>query len=680
MNSIDLKAQCQANFTSTPDSSNSGSFFFQNTSLGNYNYAYWSFGDGTSSNQANPYHSYNMVGNFIACLTIGDSTMGCQSVLCDTIFVGTAFPTCHANFSSFVNGITASFSNSSTSSSGVITNYYWTFGDGTNSTSSNPNHTYSTGGSYTVCLTMIDSSSGCSDQTCKNVTVASTQTCNAAFSINDTGSVVIFSPLYCTPNTVTFLWNFGDGTSSTSFQPHHIYPQPGTYYACLTITTLLQTCTTTFCDTVIYQPNISNCQTQFTYLCMIGNQVNFSISNPNSTIISYAWSFGDSSSVNTTANPSHTYSGAGNYTVCLTIQTSLGCTYNTCQLVTVGNVALCNATFFPYDSSGMVYFIPNVVNNNLYYYWSFGDGSSSTQNLPVHQYIGNGPWTACLTIIDSLQMCSDQYCAVITNPISGPCASSYTYSTTAGTTLATFTNTSTGNYTNYNWSFGDGTSSTIANPIHTYSSQGTFLTCLTVYNNTTGCQSSFCDTVIIGNGQSNQCVPVFYSYPDSSVIGNGVVYFSLLNSCSGSTYTWSVNGAPFGTGISPVIQFPDSGWYYICVTGVTPNGTYITCDSVYSYRMAGPTGINENGNQIPITVSPNPVNGPLTISFRLVQSENVSIQLMTLDGRELFAQQEKITSGVHHQIISTENIATGLYLIRLQAGGKQSISRIAVQH
>ena len=680
MNSIDLNAQCQASFTVSPDSNNVGNFFFQNTSSANYNYAYWSFGDGTSSYQTNPYHSYNATGNFIVCLTIGDSTSGCQSTTCDTLVVGTAFPTCNANFSTSVSGLSATFTNSSTSSSGIITNYYWAFGDGSTSTGTNPNHTYATAGNYSVCLTMIDSSSGCSDQTCKPVTVTSTQNCNAAFYVNDTGSVVILSPIYCTPNTATFLWNFGDGTTSTSYQPHHIYPQPGTYIACLTITTFLNSCTNTYCDTVNYQPNISTCQTQFTYLCMINNQVSFSLANPNSAIISYAWNFGDSTNVDSSSNPTHTFASAGSYTVCLTIQTSLGCTYTTCQLVAVGNVALCNATFTPYDSAGFVYFVPSVINNSLYYYWTFGDGSTSTQSLPIHQYIGNGPWTACLTIIDSMQMCSDQYCAVITNPVSGPCASSFVYTTNPGTTLAAFANTSTGNYTNYSWSFGDGTSSTSANPSHTYSSQGTFLACLTVYNNNSGCQSSFCDSVVIGNGQTNQCVPVFYSYPDSSFIGSGIVYFGIINSCPGSTYTWSVNGTQFGTGTNPLIQFPDSGWYYICVTGITPNGTYVTCDSVYSYRMAGPTGINENGNQIPINVSPNPSNGPLTISFQLAQSETVTIQLITIDGRELLSQQEKLNSGVHHQIISTENIAAGLYLIRLQAGGKQSISRIAVQH
>ncbi len=681
MNSNNLNAQCQANFTNIPDSANSGGYFFFNTSPGgSAAAAFWSFGDGTSSYQSNPYHLFTTAGYHSVCLTITDSVNTCTSTYCDTIYVGTAFPTCTANFTKTVSGNTATFTNSSTSSSGIITNYYWSFGDGSNSSATNPTHIYSSGGTYTVCLTMVDSSSGCSNQKCKTVTIASTATCDAQFGVIDTGSAVYFYPLNCTPNTVTFLWNFGDGTSSTSYQPYHTYAQAGTYYACLTVTNFLNTCTDTYCDTVVYNPSTSNCNFQISYNCMLNNQVSFSVANPSSNIVSYLWSFGDSTANSTLANPTHSYANAGYYYVCLTTVTNLGCTNTVCTLVSVGVLTTCDASFTPYDSTGFVFFLPNSNNNNQTYYWTFGDGSSSFQMYPVHQYIGNGPWTACLTVIDSMANCSDQYCVVITNPVIGNCNANFIATVDSSTYLTAFTNTSTGNFTNYFWSFGDGTSSTNPNPTHIYASQGSYLACLTVYNNSTGCQSSFCDSIIVGNAQANLCDPQFYSFPDSSVVGNGVVYFGIINPCPGSTYTWSVNGVIAGTGTNPIITFVDSGWYYVCVEGITPGGTYVTCDSVYSYRLAGPTGINENGNQTYVSVSPNPTNGPLNLSFQLAQSENVSIQLMSIDGREVFSQQTKLSSGIHKQVVETEKIPSGLYLIRLQAGGKQSISRVSIQH
>jgi len=680
MNSNNLSAQCQANFTNIPDSVNSGGYFFFNTSIGGSTAtSFWSFGDGTSSYQDNPYHLFTSVGYHIICLTMTDSVILCTSTHCDSIYVGTASPTCNANFTKTVSGNTATFTNSSTSSSGIITNYSWSFGDGSNSTATNPTHIYAAGGTYNVCLTMVDSSSGCSDQTCKNVTIAGAATCSAQFGVIDTGNSVYFYPLNGTPNTLTFLWNFGDGTTSTTYQPYHTYSQAGTYIACLTVTNLLNTCTDTYCDSVVYNPSGSGCNFQISYVNVSGNQFSFSVGNPASNIVSYLWSFGDSTANSTLANPTHTFANAGYYYVCLTTLTGSGCTSTVCALVGFGTTT-CDASFIAFDSSGFVFFQPNSANTNQNYYWSFGDGSSSTQSNPAHQYIGNGPWTACLTVTDSTANCTDQSCMVITNPVMGNCNASFVATVDTSTYLTSFTNTSTGNYTNYSWSFGDGTASASPNPTHTYAMQGTYLVCLTVYNNTTGCQSSFCDSVYVGNPSANLCVPQFYSFPDSTIIGNGVVYLGIINPCPGSTYTWSVNGIVTGNGINQIITFVDSGWYYICVEGITPSGTYVTCDSVYSFRLAGPTGINENANQIYVSVSPNPTNGPLNLGFQLAQSENVHIQLMSIDGREVYGEQVRLSSGVHKQVIETENIQAGLYLIRLQAGDKQSISRIIIQH
>ena len=77
---------------------------------------------------------------------------------------GFAQPVCDANFTWTANpsaGCTINFSNTSTG--GVFPSYYWDFGDGNTSFQTNPTHTYSSSGSYTVTLNMVDSSTFCFD-------------------------------------------------------------------------------------------------------------------------------------------------------------------------------------------------------------------------------------------------------------------------------------------------------------------------------------------------------------------------------------------------------------------------------------------------------------------------------------------------------------------------------------
>lgn len=95
-----------------------------------------------------------------------------------------------ANFSFTVNGLIAAFTDASTDTDGTIASRSWAFGDGTSSTATNPSHTYATGGTYNVTLTVLDNG-GASHSTTKAVTIAST--CNrsspSAF-CKDNGSIL----------------------------------------------------------------------------------------------------------------------------------------------------------------------------------------------------------------------------------------------------------------------------------------------------------------------------------------------------------------------------------------------------------------------------------------------------------------------------------------------------------
>lgn len=126
----------------------------------------WDFGDGNTSIQQNPSHTYALPGTYTVCLTVTDE---CGSDnLCNDVTVSCANPT--ADFSQVLTGLSANFTDASIANNAQA--WAWDFGDGNTSTQQNPIHTYATEGSYTVCLTVTDDCG--SDNVCATVDISTT--------------------------------------------------------------------------------------------------------------------------------------------------------------------------------------------------------------------------------------------------------------------------------------------------------------------------------------------------------------------------------------------------------------------------------------------------------------------------------------------------------------------------
>ena len=188
---------------------------------------------------------------------------------------------------------------------------------------------------------------------------------------------------------------------------------------------------------------------------------------------SYLWNTGD-----TTA--SITASLAGVYV--LTATDSMGCVSTDSVLLvnhTLNPVNLGSDTFFCAGES----FILDAGNGGVSYFWQDGSaGQTHVANITATYWVvctdSNGCSTSDTTIIfESAAITSD-------------------FTSTTDQFDATFSDASTGNATTYSWDFGDGASSTDANPTHTYATEGNFTVCLTV-TNVDGCSDVVCDTVTI---------------------------------------------------------------------------------------------------------------------------------------------------------------------------------------
>jgi PKD repeat protein len=175
--------------------------------------------------------------------------------------------------------------------------------------------------------------------------------------------------------------------------------------------------------------------------------------SPGSTITSWFWSFGDSTS-STQQNPTHTYTQPGTYNVCLTITDGLNCNSTSCITVVVigGPAGGCNAGFIATPASGTTsvtfintsshQYIPAIYASS--YVWNFGDGGTMTtlNYSPVnHSYLQPGTYTACVgiyvtDIVTNTVVCIDTFCTAV-NVGGTPPATGFLYGTLmAGTGAA----------------------------------------------------------------------------------------------------------------------------------------------------------------------------------------------------------------------------------------------------
>ena len=233
-------------YTYTVDST-SGDMSFQPQPVGlNLNYIL-SFGDGTYDSTLAPVHNYP-AGTYYVCLTVYDDDSICTATICDSVSVVITPPTCTTTFSSSDNGSGNVSFTVSPFDFGMT--YNWDYGDGTTGTGGFAFHTYGTAGTYYPCLTAVDSSTMCISMSCDTIVLTLDPTaCNFTFNYIDNNGTVGFSASPFTGNSYT--WDFGDGQTGTGAATSNTYASGGMYYVCATITDGFNSCTNTFCDSIM---------------------------------------------------------------------------------------------------------------------------------------------------------------------------------------------------------------------------------------------------------------------------------------------------------------------------------------------------------------------------------------------------------------------------------------------
>jgi len=435
-----------------------------------------------------------------------------------------------SNFSSNVTNacspIVAQFTDLST---GNPTSWQWDLGNGVTSNLQNPSTTYINPGTYTVSLTVTNAGGS------NTKTVTNYITVKASPDVNFIGDSSVSCPPKSVPftnltvpnagGTTTYLWDFGDGGTSTLASPTHLYTTSGNFNVTLLVTNSLG-CSKTFTKNA-YIPVAPVPVASFTSAnnnnCVIPATVNFTNTSTGAT--GYQWDFGDGST-STAANPSHQYNGAGSYTVRLIATNALGCKDTLIQNAFV-NLGSLTTSFTA--STGACVNTPVTFTNTstpiagTVFTWYFGDNNVSNLVSPTHTYTALGTYN--VMVVGELGNCKDTayHTITITNKPTPQFSANSTVSCTVPFTVQ-FSNTSSGGAATYLWIFGDGTTSTQANPSKTYTTAGTYTVSL-VAANASGCSDTLTKTNYIYAQQppasvftlnpvsySSQCAPATISF------------------------------------------------------------------------------------------------------------------------------------------------------------------------
>ncbi len=369
-------------------------------SVGTIDAYYWDFDDFNTSSLANPTNNYVSPNTYNVSLVV-ESDNGCTDTVEHTVEVFNN-PEADFDFFNVCPNQAADFTNTSTSLSGNITDYYWDFGDNLNtSTSSDPGNTYTVAGPYNVMLA-VETNHGCVDTIVQAITVYNDPV--ADFSVQNVcqGVAATFNNSSSSQSGTLSQWDwyFGDGDtiSTNSGNPvTHQYAVDSTYAVELIVSTQYGCDDTIQRDVVIFPVPIADFTFDSVCFGVPTTFVDASDATPG-VIDQWNWNFGGIGS-SSSQNTDFIFPNPGQYSVILSVETDSGCANATENSITVydlpepdfssNKVCVYDTTQFTNESD----IASGIVSSQM---WYFGDSETSVLYEPVHVYPQAGFYTATL--------------------------------------------------------------------------------------------------------------------------------------------------------------------------------------------------------------------------------------------------------------------------------------------
>ncbi|MDA9563224.1 PKD domain-containing protein [Flavobacteriales bacterium] len=516
----------------------------------------------------------------------------------------------------------------------------------------------------------------------------------------------------------TYSWSDGsNGQCTSNLQPNTLY-------------TVVVTDATGCASTATYQTtgNPGGCSVISYFFGDSLGLANFgATSNSGIAPFTYEWDFGDGNTANG-QYVANLYIGSINvYNVCVTVTDAVGCQSTDCQTITLSgnsNQPTCDVLLSYYQDS-LPNAIPATVTLDAYptgvapftYDWYFSDGNTVTTTTSTTTYSftqGSGWDWACVEVTDA-NGCVASYCDYIqiTSVSNTNCSADFyaTFDDVNGNPGEVFFvdySYSNANIVSWSWDLGDGTTSTLQNPVNTYTVAGYYTVCLTT-TDASGCTSSTCQTCYIDpawwanspwNTNSGNCVADFVAYQDSTL--PGMIYLVNLSQGNNLYYTWDFGSGVIVNNQFPAVTFTTFGLYDVCltVTDTTTGCSDTFCDSLLIDSLGNlnkltnwgvsviptpmPQSITSVENVIeqnnPIAVYPNPTTGIINLDIATNQAEVIDVKVVDVTGKMVMVKQVLINQGLNTYTMSAGDLPTGIYFVKIQSNDVSTTKRVVIQH
>ena len=616
----------------------------------------WDFGDGGFSTIPNPSHTYASAGVYVVNLTVSNDCGSEELQL--SVTVTSALD---AGFSASTQfGCAPLVVQYTNLSGGAPTSFSWVFQGGTpgTSTMANPLVTYNTPGLFDVQLTVTNPGGNDVLFLPDYIEVPAPTVSDFASSVN--GSTAWF--FNQSTNATSSFWQFGDGLTSTDENPIHTYTADGVYTVTLISAGVCGNDTSTT-QITIQNPPQAEFSVEVSGECVPISVIYTNESSSNAT--SFLWSFpGGSPSSSTAENPTVNYLAAGTYNATLIAYSAGGADTITYENVVVtGDVP--DASFLLATEETSVAF-DNESENAGSYFWNFGDGQTSTDPNPAHDYGAFGTYTVMLIASNS---CGNDTSEVVIVLSTIPNAF-FSYSDHSGCSpfVVNFIDQSQNNPTSWEWTFegGDPATSTVQNPTVTYLVPGTYSVSLQASNGQ-GTDALLLDGLIqvggvpdatFGHTQVENIVTLEYT---------GLDYDSLR---------WHFGDGRTDNSLNPIVEYPVSGQYEISLIVYNPCGSDTTSVWV-TITIVSTKDLDLNPSKWQIR--PNPFHDVFSIYGEPVTSGDAVISLHDVHGKLISEETWSYLAGQNTKVINGGSFPDGVILVVIRDAASRTVLKAVKQ-
>lgn len=636
---------------------------------------HWDFEDGNFSILANPHHTYERPGTYRVVLAVTDN-LGETSHAMKDVVIGNRAPTVRFGWTppQPYSADILNFTDTSFDPDGRLSAWAWDFGEGNASADQNPQHAFPEPGAYDVTLTVSDDSGASRSATERLLIGDRPPTADFTFAPADpyATQVVQFTDASTDVDgtVVHWLWEFGDGTTALGPTPQHAFPDDGAYVVRLRVTDDaggLGIATRTL--------DVRNLAPLVAFeldpaVATEGSPVTFRSTSidVDGEVTAWSWDFGDGGTA--TGNVTqHTFATGGPALVTLVATDDDGGSASLQRSIIVNDAPTAGFAFAPLAPTivDTVHFddrSSDVDGAILGWAWSFGDGNTSTVASPTHAYERRATYEVRLVVTDD-QGGTDEERRILTVVNAAPIADfAFGPGTPSVGRPTTFTDASTdadGTITNRLWDFGDGSTSTLEDPVKTYELPGVYSVTLRVQDND-GAVAQADRTVEVKQGPN-----VDFSWsPLEPGRGQAVLFQGIAEDLDGSiaSVSWSMSDG-FGSTLRNVTHaFAAIGTYDVTFTATDDEGLASNITKQVSVERKAPTA--------GFTFSPSSPSMGDTVAFTDA-STDPDTPIVSRSWSFGDAATSTVTNPSHVYA------ADGLYLVRLTVTDSEGLSSATEQ-